>query len=275
MQSRYLTLDATLGSIPSAMPNVTIRNASGTGLNLRESPMQNSSSLALYANGTSVQVLGLSKNWYHVQVDGKTGFMMADKFSPRLSYSSTEESASSSGSSESGSNSGNSSNKDDKTGWDGPISTHKTAKWPFEANDYQAAVNNPKASDRLHLRTEASEKAASLGKYYNGVLLTVTGKTANGWTPVAIGNLQGYMKTSYLVFSGKGTSIPRSAMPIMTVYNPNSEACADLLDGQSLNSNFLGVYPNGTSVLLMGFSDEWAHVIVDGQMGFMQGKYLK
>lgn len=71
MEARYLLLNAKINSVASAMPTLTIRNSSGTGLNLRENPVKSSETLGLYSNGTSVQVLGLSENWYHVQVDGK------------------------------------------------------------------------------------------------------------------------------------------------------------------------------------------------------------
>lgn len=259
MEARYLMLDAGINSVVSAMPTVTIRNASGTGLNLRENPVISSATLGLYSNGTSVQVLGLSENWYHVQVDGKTGFMISGGFSDRLSYSSSNTSSSS---------------KDD-TAWNGPIGKHKTAEWPLVLNDYLAVVNNPKSADRLHLRSSASEKAASLGKYYNGVRVVVDGPVDGEWTKVIVGNLKGYMKTEYLVISGEGKAYPASAMPIMTINNPNSEQCADLYAEQSQKSEFLDVYNNGTLVILMGFSATWAHVIVDGKVGFMLAKYLE
>ncbi len=272
MQARYLLLNAGIDSVASAMPTVTVRNASGTGLNLRENPSKDSAALGLYPNGTSVQVLGLSENWYHVQVDGKTGFMISSGFSDRLSYSSSGAS-SSAGNSSSSANNGSSSKEN--TGWNGPTGTHQTAEWPLVIDDYLAVVNNPKATDRLHLRAAASEKSASLGKYYNGVRVVIDGPVDGEWTKVMVGNLEGYMKTEYLVVSGEGKPYPASAMPVMTVNNPNSEQCVDLYAGQSQESEFLGVYDNGTSVILMGFNATWAHVIVDGKVGFMLAKYLK
>ena len=92
---------------------------------MRENPVKSSETLGLYSNGTSVQVLGLSENWYHVQVDGKIGFMISSGFSDRLSYSSSNTSSSS---------------KDD-TAWNGPIGKHKTAEWPLAIDDYLAAVS--------------------------------------------------------------------------------------------------------------------------------------
>ena len=233
---------------------------------MRENPSKNSTILGLYSNGTSVQVLGLSENWYHVQVDGKTGFMISSGFSDRLSYSSSNTGNSSN-------NTGNSSKEN--TVWNGPSGTHKTAEWPLIIDDYLAVVNNPKSTDRLHLRSFASEKATSLGKYYNGVRVIVDGPVDGEWTKVIVGNLNGYMKTKYLVISGEGKPYPSSAMPIMTINNPNSEQCVDLYAEQSQKSEFLGVYYNGTSVILMGFNATWAHVIVDGKVGFILAKYLE
>lgn len=68
---------------------------------------------------------------------------------------------------------------------------------------------------------------------------------------------------------------PASAMPIMKVSNPGSAQNLHLRQRQSTSSKSLGLYPNGTEVILMGFNHEWAHVIVNGQMGFMMGKYLR
>ena len=99
MEASYLLLDAQPDRVVSAMPMLTIRNSSGTGLNLRESPAKSSPS------------------------------------------------------------------------------------------------NNPDATDRLHLRASASENAASLGKYYNGVQVIIDGPVDAAWTKVIIGNLKGYMKT--------------------------------------------------------------------------------
>lgn len=194
-----------------------------------------------------------------MQSDEETGFMLSDGFSDRLSCSSSSAS--------------NSSKKD--TAWNGPVGRHKTAEWPLEVDDYFAVVKNPRASDRLHLRAAASEKSDSLGKYYNGVRVIIDGPVGDEWTKVIIGNLKGYMKTKYLVISDEGKPYPASAMPIMTVNDPNSEGCLDLCEEQSLESKFLGVYFNGTQVILMGFNGTWAHVIVDGKVGFMLAEYLK
>lgn len=68
-----------------------------------------------------------------------------------------------------------------------------------------ARVSNPEPTNRLNLRTEPSEKAASLGKFYNYTPVKVLEKYADGWCKVEIGEegcgmARGYMKTQYLAF---------------------------------------------------------------------------
>ena len=67
-----------------------------------------------------------------------------------------------------------------------------------------AVVSNPNPQDRLNLREQPSEAAASLGKYYNGVVVQIDQNLQNGWVHVTIGNgegiAQGYMSTQYLAF---------------------------------------------------------------------------
>lgn len=277
MESKYLSIDGRVGSVASAMPTVTVNNANGKRLNLRETQSQKSNSLGLYDNGTKVTVLGLSETWYHVEVDGKVGFMMAGYMTPKLQYSISTGGTGSSGSGSggsgsSGNTSGGSSSSSSSGVWGGPTGSHQIAQWTIPILEYVGIVNNPVATDRLHLRTEPKESATSLGKYYNGVQLIINSDHGD-WTYVAIGNLYGYMKTEYLSISQ--SVAPVSAMPIMTVSNPNAARNLHLREKQSTNSKSLGLYDNGTQVILMGFNDEWAHVIVDGQMGFMLGKYLK
>ena len=71
------------------LPKVTIQNPNGQGANLRKQASTYTDVKALYPNGTQVQVLGLTKEWCHVLIDGKIGFMMTRYLVPRLSFEST------------------------------------------------------------------------------------------------------------------------------------------------------------------------------------------
>lgn len=160
----------------------------------------------------------------------------------------------------------------------GPVGDHDTAQWPLKIVEYLAAVNNPDPDDRLNLRTGPGKNFKSLGKYYNGVQVVINGAVETNekgeeWVKVSVCGLDGYMENRFLAYEQK--DYPASVLPVMKVKNPNSAKNLNLRERQTMESVSLGVYPNGTEVILMGFTGEWAHVIVDGQTGFMMAKYLK
>lgn len=219
MQTRYLSDQP----VTSAQPSVKINNKEGSGLNLRYGQNTSTRSLGLYKNGTKVTVLGLTESWCHVEVDGKTGFMVRIKLSPTPQYDLNADAGTS-------------------------------------ANTRY--VNNPNTNDRLHLRMGASTESLSLGKYYNGTPVTVLSEQ-NGWAYVQIGALDGYMWSRYL-----SKDYVQSAQPIVTVDNVSGTGL-HLRAGQSTDSTDLGLYKNGTQAVVLGLSEGWCHVEVDGKMGFM------
>lgn len=63
-----------------------------------------------------------------------------------------------------------------------------------------AMVKNPDPADRLHLRTEPTKSAASLGKYYTGTPVKVI-RVQGDWVQVDVFGRQGWMMKKYLDFS--------------------------------------------------------------------------
>ena len=128
-------------------------------------------------------------------------------------------------------------------------------------------VANPKPEDRLHLRKEANTSSGSLGKYYNGVQVEALEFRKDGWVRVKLDDTMGYMRSEYL------SAVPvASAMPLLKI---NSSGKVNLREQASTSSNSLGLYPKDTEAILLGFNGNWAHVIVDGKIGFMLTTYLK
>lgn len=264
MQAEFLETDPDkMWMVQSVSISFRVNNASGTGLNLRELQSTKSKSLGFYKNGEIGYVFGVGETWCHVLMSDETfGFMLRENLSPVPVFDKGNAPVAS----------GDTPGK----GWAGPVGAHLIADWPLGITGYDTAVvNNPNPSDRLHLRSEPKEGAKSLGRYYNGVRVTINIPSDMEWTRVNIGNYHGYMRTEFLAFGDPAQSIVASAMPIMVVNNPGSAANLNLREGPFAAAKSLGVYPNGTKVILMGFNDTWAHVIVDGQMGFMQASYLK
>lgn len=132
-----------------------------------------------------------------------------------------------------------------------------------------AIVNNPVAQDRLNLRAQPSKNAISLGKYYTGTEVTLLSFN-NGWYKVKIGSLEGYMLSDYLTINGssQGASHVISAQPVVTIRNAGGTGL-HLRSAQSTSSASYGLYANGTQVTVLGISETWAHVQIDGQIGFM------
>ena len=83
-------------------------------------------------------------------------------------------------------------------------------------NTNWAVVNNPKPTDRLHLRAEPDRKSVSLGKFYNRTPVYVD-EIRGEWAHVTIGrNLSGWMMTDYLAF-GEDADKVECAFPQLEV----------------------------------------------------------
>ena len=89
-----------------------------------------------------------------------------------------------------------------------------------------AVVNNPKPTDRLHLRTEPDRKSVSLGKFYNRTPVYVD-EIRGDWAHVTIGrDLSGWMMTDYLAFGADMEKVA-CAFPQLTVKEAHQEYGAD------------------------------------------------
>lgn len=135
-----------------------------------------------------------------------------------------------------------------------------------------AVINNPNAADRLNLRQDADALSRSMGKYYNGVDVTILDHLSGGWVRARIGNTIGYMQSQYLLLNGAGQVT--SAIPMVQVQNPKQTDRLNLREMPSEASHSLAKYYNGTQVEVLGVAETWYHVRVDGKIGYMLAKYL-
>ncbi len=158
---------------------------------------------------------------------------------------------------------------------DGSVTGFVPANSPQFKKPQTATVSNTNPSDRLNLRTSASKNAASIGKYYSGVKVTILGYAGdNRWAKVQIGSVTGYMDVNYLATNDAAQKKVKSACPVVQVKNPISTQHLNLRKLPSESAASLGRYTNGTSVTVLGIGPTWYHVEVDGINGFMMAKYL-
>lgn len=136
-----------------------------------------------------------------------------------------------------------------------------TGKW--------AVVNNPDPADRLNLRSEPSREAASLGKYFNGVMVQVLGRTESGWAQVRVGSTEGYMMTEYLADPAQMTVVVEPVLPTATVSNPFAD-CQGLLEKpDSADVTLMVTLNNGVKVTVLGLTEQRAHVQYCGVTGYI------
>ena len=150
-----------------------------------------------------------------------------------------------------------------------------SAYWPFHIDQPSAVVENPILSDRLHLREAPDKEARSLGRYYNGTIVTLLDNFdgRSEWTHVDICGVQGYMMSQYLEFSPDLNQV-FSCLSLYEIANPNT-GDLHLRSEPSTSSKSLGLYENGTLVAVIGVTGDWVHVYCGGQTGFMLHKHLR
>ena len=95
-------------------------------------------------------------------------------------------------------------------------------------NTNWAVVNNPKPTDRLHLREKPDRKSVSLGKFYNRTPVYVD-EIRGEWAHVTIGrDLSGWMMTKYLAFGADMDKV-KCAFPQLSLIEKYQENVADEL----------------------------------------------
>lgn len=132
-----------------------------------------------------------------------------------------------------------------------------------------AWVRNVDSGYRLNLRQEPRILAASLGKYFTGTPVTMTGIFENGFAQVLLaGTTLGWMNLSYLSVDAE-SFVPE--LPIMTVKGSG----AALRAGPGTDHPRLARYDHGTQVIVLGVrSDGWYHVQIGDIVGYISETLL-
>lgn len=152
-----------------------------------------------------------------------------------------------------------------------PVVRQPAPKPPVTQNA-NAAVRT-KNGGNLNLRNDASANAAVITSYPNGTRVRVI-THGSTWCKVQVGDLVGYMVTSYLAFDGM-TIPPIKTAPKGAEGIVRSSLALNLRKSPSTSSAILGQYKSGTRVSILGVGTEWLRVRVDGKVGYMMAKYVQ
>lgn len=219
-------------------------------VHLRSGPGKNYRSLASVKGCTYVMILQQGDGWWKVAVNGQVGFMSTEFLRSghiRLADGEAlcQKAAGSSSSGSSGS-----------------------AVTPTQQATY-AVVNNPNPRDKLNLRSRASTKGQSLGKYSNGAVVTLISQ-GDQWCKVKTPDGKtGYMMTDYLSIPAAGSS---SSTRI--VRQPQG-TYVNLRSSSSKSSRVLVQVPHGSTVVVLSEGKTWTKVRYNGYTGYMMTTFLK
>lgn len=267
----------------------------GGALNLRETASLSAKVLGQFPTGTLVEIVESGDEWHKVEVGGKTGYMMARYLNTDLTNTTTATVRT---------NTGIGLNLREEPSMDGAIITsykpgtevsvmQKGTTWSrvkvdgnegFMASQYLnfaaavqpaagkvALVNNPKDTQVLNLRQEASMDAKVLAYFRNGAKVTIL-KSGSTWHKVQTEDGQvGYMMARYLKVTDETATIkPYTARLV----NVNGGKIVNFRSGPSLNAKIIDRIAVGTEVTVVEHGTDWCKVDVNGQEGYISTWFM-
>lgn len=275
-------------TVPSAL-------VKGGALNLRETASLSAKVLGQYPTGTLVEIVESGSEWHKVEVGGQTGYMMAKYLSTGSAGTAATVRT----------NTGIGLNLREAPGMDGKIIAsykpgtkvtvqQKGKAWSrvavegkegFMATQYLhfasestspagkiALVNNPKSTQVLNLRKDASLDAKVLAYYRNGVKVTIL-ESGDIWHKVQVEDGKvGYMMARFLkVTEESGTAQRYTA----TLINVNGGRIVNFRSGPSLKASIIRTVPVGTKVTVLEHGTDWCKVDVEGTTGYISTWFMK
>jgi|GEM_PF-1689436 len=150
-------------------------------------------------------------------------------------------------------------------GW---ISLSQAVNWDAK-NAY--AVYNPKAGDRLNLRSGPFASTPALGKYYSGAIALALEAPAKGFVKVRIGHMEGYMDSRYLI---PGLVCPAPELPLLRV-NPDVSGGMVMRKLPQNGSEVIKTVVQGDVVSALAVrGDGWVQVMYEGETGYAKGNQM-
>ena len=125
-------------------------------------------------------------------------------------------------------------------------------------------------SDRVHLRAGCSKDEPSMGLYFTGCPVWVTGEAWNGYSAVVIGMENGYMMTKYLSYD-----YVRPRTPVGTV-KTKSGSRVNLRSEPNMDAPVVRTLASGTEVTVYGETKSgWYYVNSGWDEGYIKSSLVK
>lgn len=233
--------------VPSPAERVAYVTASG-GLKLREEPNTGSSTLMILPFGADVRVQGEASNgFYPVQYGEITGYVSQQ-------YLTFE-----------------------------PVESPMPTPVPEASRPVKGQTGTVTAPSGLNLRADSSTYADVRATLGYGVEVLVTGERINGFYPVRVGTLSGYVSADYISF--EKDAAPQTVVPTPTpaaggqqeVYRVvvESENGLNLRAQPDVHSQVLYVLPYGMVLTVLGENENgFLHVQWAEYTGYVSGEFV-
>ena len=142
----------------------------------------------------------------------------------------------------------------------------------------EVTVQNQQATG-LNLRESPSFKSPTLAIVRNGNKVRVLAVTGDFVNVLTGDNRTGYMMAWGVVpqplyaDSASGLDVPRPDGQTLTIHNKDGQG-ANLRARASTGSDSLGLFPNGTEVVLLQWGEYWLKVWAEGQEGYVMKRFF-
>ena len=124
-------------------------------------------------------------------------------------------------------------------------------------------------SGKLHLRSAPSASSESLGLYFTGTEVTVTGELQSGFFPVRVGAETGYMHADYLALD----EVEKAVASVQPIGMATPKVGARFRSGPSTEYDTLDVIAQGEVFTVLGETkNHWYCAEYAGQVGYVSAE---
>ena len=206
-------------------------------LNVRSGAGTSYSVIGSLKNGTSVEIVGTSGNWYKIKYGNDYGYVSKDYVTLNSS---------------SNSNTGNTSNSGSTNNTPATSTTKGTVK----------------VSDSLNIRSGAGTSYSVIGSLKNGTSVEIV-ETSGNWYKIKYGNGYGYVSKDYITLQNRSI-----AENTITKEGTVVTVALKVRESNNFDSNVIGTIAMGQKVSVIEDDNEWGKISYKGIDGYILNEYI-
>ena len=239
----YVTLNSSSNSNTGSTNNTPATSTTkGTvkvsdSLNVRSGAGTSYSVVGSLKNGTSVEIIETSGNWYKIKYGNGYGYVSKDYVTLNSS---------------SNSNTGNTSNSGSTNNTPATSTTKGTVK----------------VSDSLNVRSGAGTSYSVIGSLKNGTSVEIV-ETSGNWYKIKYGNGYGYVSKDYITLQNRSI-----AENTITKEGTVVTVALKVRESNNFDSNVIGTIAMGQKVSVIEDDNEWGKISYKGIDGYILNEYI-